>query len=191
MLYFDRINYEHFGTKREGLWTFVHFPFHLALVLLMEGAAQFIRWRKALEVLKYIKRSCTLPYIHSYLTHLRINNKGLLVAQTSFRGTTSAALATLYTEIVTPLFEGFSKEIKTEGLNEGGRIIAEIGNATFGSEAQLEATNKLFALVQLSLFENFGIEPPEKEGRETMDPTMQIENNRKAFKLIVGISSPH
>lgn len=40
---------EHGGIRRE-LWAFLHFPFHLALVLLVEGAAQFIVWRKVVEV---------------------------------------------------------------------------------------------------------------------------------------------
>jgi hypothetical protein len=43
------MNRSHFGSFRESLWTFVHFPFHLALVLLVEGAAQIILWRKIVE----------------------------------------------------------------------------------------------------------------------------------------------
>jgi hypothetical protein len=54
MIYFDWLNSSHFGSFREGLWAFLHFPFHLALVLLMEGAAQFILWRKVVEVVAYV-----------------------------------------------------------------------------------------------------------------------------------------
>ena len=53
MIYFDWMNRDHFGSFREGLWAFLHFPFHLALVLLVEGAAQFIVWRKVVEVVRY------------------------------------------------------------------------------------------------------------------------------------------
>jgi len=42
---------EHFGTIRQQIWAFLHFPFHMALVLLMEGINQFVIWRHAVEVL--------------------------------------------------------------------------------------------------------------------------------------------
>jgi hypothetical protein len=42
MLYFDNVQLENFGTIRQQIWTFLHFPFHTALVLLMEGTNQFI-----------------------------------------------------------------------------------------------------------------------------------------------------
>jgi hypothetical protein len=50
-LYFDNVQMEHFGTIRQQIWAFLHFPFHMALVLLMEGINQFVIWRHAVEVL--------------------------------------------------------------------------------------------------------------------------------------------
>jgi hypothetical protein len=50
-LYFDNVQMEHFGTIRQQIWAFLHFPFHLALVLLMEGINQFVIWRHAVEIL--------------------------------------------------------------------------------------------------------------------------------------------
>lgn len=45
MLYFDWIQEEHFGTIRQQVWAFLHFPLHLFLVLAVEGQAQSIMWR--------------------------------------------------------------------------------------------------------------------------------------------------
>lgn len=45
MLYFDWIQEEHFGTIRQQIWAFLHFPLHLFLVLAVEGQAQSIMWR--------------------------------------------------------------------------------------------------------------------------------------------------
>ncbi|KAM7192565.1 hypothetical protein V8F20_008774 [Naviculisporaceae sp. PSN 640] len=36
------------------LWTLAHFPFHLALVLVMEGATQFVVWWKIVELIDYV-----------------------------------------------------------------------------------------------------------------------------------------
>jgi hypothetical protein len=40
---------EHFGILRQQIWTFLHFPFHMALVLLMEGTNQLVSWRHITE----------------------------------------------------------------------------------------------------------------------------------------------
>lgn len=45
MLYFDWMEEEHFGTIWQQIWSFLHFPLHLALVLAVEGVAQSISWR--------------------------------------------------------------------------------------------------------------------------------------------------
>ena len=57
MIYFDWMNHAGFGAIRQELWAFLHFPFHLALVLMVEGAAQFIVWRKVVEVVRYVLQS--------------------------------------------------------------------------------------------------------------------------------------
>ncbi|KAK4624526.1 hypothetical protein CLAFUW4_06423 [Fulvia fulva] len=48
MLYFDWMEEEHFGTIWQQIWSFLHFPLHLALVLAVEGVAQSISWRAAI-----------------------------------------------------------------------------------------------------------------------------------------------
>ena len=50
MVYFDNIRHQYLPALRQQLWAFMHFPFHLALVLFMEGATQFVVWWKVLEI---------------------------------------------------------------------------------------------------------------------------------------------
>lgn len=54
MLYFDQVDNKRFGTIRQQLWALARFPFHISLVLLMEGTARFISWRNAIEVVDLI-----------------------------------------------------------------------------------------------------------------------------------------
>ena len=49
MLYFDQVDNKRFGTIRQQFWALAHFPFHISLVLLMEGTARFITWRNAID----------------------------------------------------------------------------------------------------------------------------------------------
>ncbi|USW52733.1 Putative Low temperature requirement A [Septoria linicola] len=49
MIYFDFRNEEFFGTIRTQVWSFLHFPLHLALVLAVEGIAQCVTWNAAVR----------------------------------------------------------------------------------------------------------------------------------------------
>ncbi|KAL8875923.1 MAG: hypothetical protein Q9198_005788 [Flavoplaca austrocitrina] len=54
MLYFDsRTKYPPSSTLHH-FWALAHFPFHTALVLLMEGTSRFITWRNAMEIVDNI-----------------------------------------------------------------------------------------------------------------------------------------
>ncbi|OGE50093.1 hypothetical protein PENARI_c018G07872 [Penicillium arizonense] len=41
-IYFDNVRMEPFGSVRQQLWSILHFPFHLALALMMEGTNQIL-----------------------------------------------------------------------------------------------------------------------------------------------------
>ena len=47
MLYFDRMQEEHFGSIRQQVWSFLHFPLHIVLVLVLQGVSLLIIWRQA------------------------------------------------------------------------------------------------------------------------------------------------
>lgn len=51
MLYFDRIQEEHFGSIKQQIWSFLHFPLHTVLVLVLQGVSLLIIWRQAVEAL--------------------------------------------------------------------------------------------------------------------------------------------
>ncbi|KAI0132380.1 hypothetical protein BJ170DRAFT_246355 [Xylariales sp. AK1849] len=50
MIYFDWMNHHHLSGWRQLTWSILHFPFHVALLLFMEGATQFMIWWKVNEV---------------------------------------------------------------------------------------------------------------------------------------------
>ncbi|KAL8902034.1 MAG: hypothetical protein Q9207_004914 [Kuettlingeria erythrocarpa] len=54
MLYFDQTSRVAPSATLHHLWALAHFPFHIALVLLMEGTSRFITWRNALEIVNHI-----------------------------------------------------------------------------------------------------------------------------------------
>src|SRR4051794_14292243 len=52
MIYFDHQPHSHFGTIRQQIWSCLHFPIHLAIVGLAEGAQQ-------LALARYVAKSIT------------------------------------------------------------------------------------------------------------------------------------
>lgn len=61
-MYFDQVDHKRFGTIRQQFWALCHFPFHVSLVLLMEGTSRFVTWRNALEVVKTITAEYEIIY---------------------------------------------------------------------------------------------------------------------------------
>ena len=51
MLYFDQIETERVGTMSQQFWALLHFPFHVCVLLVVEGVAQLAVWRKVIDVL--------------------------------------------------------------------------------------------------------------------------------------------
>ncbi|KAF2627106.1 hypothetical protein BU25DRAFT_411189 [Macroventuria anomochaeta] len=50
-LYFDRIQEEHFGSIKQQIWSFLHFPLHTVLVLVLQGVSLLIIWRQAVDAM--------------------------------------------------------------------------------------------------------------------------------------------
>lgn len=51
LTYFDWMRHPYLPALRQQLWTIVHYPLHLALVLFMQGFNQFIVWSKIINVI--------------------------------------------------------------------------------------------------------------------------------------------
>jgi hypothetical protein len=51
MLYFERMQEEHFGSIRQQIWSFLRFPLPTVLVLVLQGVSRLTIWRQAVESL--------------------------------------------------------------------------------------------------------------------------------------------
>ncbi|KAF2688479.1 hypothetical protein K458DRAFT_440113 [Lentithecium fluviatile CBS 122367] len=49
MLYFDRMQEEHFGSIKQQVWSFSHFPLHTVLVLVLQGISLLVVWTQAVQ----------------------------------------------------------------------------------------------------------------------------------------------
>ncbi|KAF4625473.1 hypothetical protein G7Y89_g12696 [Cudoniella acicularis] len=164
MIYFDWMNRAQFGTFRQELWAFLHFPFHLALVLSVEGTAQFIVWRKVVEVVAGI-------------------NAQFSAAGRAFTGNSSVALSSLFVNVTNDIYNNFPPAF-TQTILETQDAIYIIGNATFNSTEQFKGISTLFSVIRDSIFDSFNIEPPESKNDLADDPNDEWLRHMEAFKLV-------
>jgi hypothetical protein len=125
MLYFHWMNRTYFGSFRDGLWALIHFPFNLSLVLQMEGAAQFILWRKVVEVVRQVPPFLVVSSNSSNIYCSAIN-KQFMAAEATFTGTSSVALSQLFSNVTNDVFMMFNAKF-THTIDETQKSIYAIG----------------------------------------------------------------
>lgn len=68
MLYFEPLSHIHSGFVGQQTWTLLHFPLHLALLLVLSGASEFIALRAAIvRITSLLSRLPTLSFSQSDL----------------------------------------------------------------------------------------------------------------------------
>lgn len=169
MLYFDWYSHSHFGSIRQQIWAILHFPLHLMLVLQVEGASQFIVWRKVAEVVVKISNS-------------------FAAAGDRLAADPNASLKTLQTSINTTVYNLFATYPPTnkEIYLDADADIKSIGNASISANETLTKIDHLFLTVQNSLFETYGIKTPKAKYSVT-DSFDTYDRNMDVFALVVSL----
>jgi hypothetical protein len=98
----------------------------------------------------------------------------------------STELSALFSNVTNVVFTKFNPKF-TRTIDDAQKAIHGIGNTTFNSTAQLKEVTTLFAVIQDSLFDNFGIEAPKSvmDTAAAIDPNDEWRKNMDAFVLIV------
>lgn len=164
MLYDDWQPLSHLGSCRQLLWSCVHFPFHLTLVLFVGGSAQFIVWFKIIESLQ------SLP------SYAFVNPSDNSMAFTTTGNVTKSGLIQSMGQIVHEIFEMFPPKnyVTLFDLNWAEGSLNNLSDAFWGNitnpqeqSGQLnpeevntfvQALTTLDNLVVNSLFETFQID---------------------------------
>lgn len=168
MIYFDWLPHKHFGSIRQQIWSFLHFPFHLALVLFMEGAAQFLIWHKIIEALELIGNAFSIEIWPTTSDELA-----------TFVGSvnqTTQEFVTLWPPVYQKTYEDIDQDL------------AAIANSLDTDSVQ-EATFELFDVIQSSLFTTYGIGPPKDTAGGSVED--ELSKQLDVFSLVVSsISYP-
>lgn len=54
MLYFDQLSHDRFGSVRQQVWSLLHYPLHMSILLCVEGNTSLIVWNTVVQSLKWM-----------------------------------------------------------------------------------------------------------------------------------------
>lgn len=91
MLYFDQFSEDRFGTLRQQIWSLLHYPLHMAIVICVEGNTSLIVWNSAVQALRFIWRIESEDYsdpadnFDSAAEYISFLNKSMISIDDRFR----------------------------------------------------------------------------------------------------------
>lgn len=140
LIYYDWMKTAYLPPLRQIVWTVLHFPFHLSLVLFMQGFTQFIQWSKVIDV----------------ITHLSVN--WIVEDPLALEDTTSVEVQKNITEELNEFFELYHPEYSDTNdlINDALGNITAIPNSFWSklSKAELEPDFNLPNDTTTDLFQN-------------------------------------
>jgi low temperature requirement protein LtrA len=149
MLYFDRMQEEHFGSIGQQVWSILHFPLHKVLVLVLQGVSLLVVWTQLVQALYTMDDSFT------YTAGLNYTDGAEFAQQLNL---------TAYKNVFYYVPKGVdaSKEIKIAdyalySLSEGyDYLLADPNNGTAAEELTTGLGN-LVAAATKTLFDSFSV----------------------------------
>lgn len=143
---------------RQQIWTFLHFPFHMALVLFMEGTNQFISWR---HIIEYVNTT-----FDGVVVDNNLNTDALNVTINKIMNNTYLPITEDAYENITAVYQNI--------------ILSDISQEQF----QEDYDNIIVGLYKI-IFDGYGFEPPENLD-ESEDPLAIVNSYLGVFELVFG-----
>jgi low temperature requirement protein LtrA len=171
MLYFDRMQEEHFGSIWQQIWSFAHFPLHVVLVLVLQGVSLLIIWAQIVQAVfgMYTNFATILEAVDQY-------PNGTIFAE--------YLNETAYDWVFCCVPKGVdaTKELKTVDnavisiANAFDYMSENSDNATVADE-YMKSVSDLVAATTKTLFDSFSVTVPKKKmayGADKQPDFMQV-----------------
>ncbi|KAH7125605.1 bacterial low temperature requirement A protein-domain-containing protein [Dendryphion nanum] len=180
MLYFDRIHEDHFGTIKQQIWSFLHFPLHTVLVLVLQGVSLLIIWRQAVEAIAGLSAGWEAD----------TNNKNLTTGIEYAQALNQTAYDIVFSWV--PKGVDATKELQVVEravwkIAEGFDYYDET-NQTASSQLD-EGLNELFSATLTTLFDSLSVSLPKKNvesgGKKQVDFMAVANGYYGVFDLVV------
>jgi hypothetical protein len=160
MSYFDRLHEEHFGSIRQQIWSFLHFPLHTVLVLVLQGISILIIWRQAVEAISVIDAMVS-----------EVVDIAVAGNYTDGREFADELLHIAYGQVFNFVPKGVESTAEELQANEAANKIAEgwdysDGTNTTAQQQYLDGVNELFSATFKSLFDSLSVSIPKTKSKD-------------------------
>ncbi|KAF2728351.1 hypothetical protein EJ04DRAFT_415106, partial [Polyplosphaeria fusca] len=187
MLYFDRMQEEHFGSIKQQIWSFLHFPLHITLVLVLQGISILVIWQQLqqalIEFLSLLNADLlddtTYTDAETYAGTLWATTQNYVFQNTIPKGVD----ITKANQTVSDAYYTILYNYDNMDISDGN-----IGNQT-AYKLVSDATADMFTASSSALFDLFGISLPKEKGKkvkkvgaEAFEST--IDSYAKVFELV-------
>lgn len=166
ILYHDAIEPERMGYFRTHLWTVLHFPFHVALLLTVEGSASLIVWN--------ISKNFALKWSSQF------DNLGNVTF------TSNDDLCKYLIKGIDVLDEGLRSNVSSSYNYQAE--LQEIGRLNFSASTwddnAYTLVNKIYVEVENVLFESFGV-----HGAEPKDKSKVPSGDRLTALILIQVDT--
>jgi low temperature requirement protein LtrA len=165
-LYFDNVQMENFGIIRQQIWTFLHFPFHIALALLMEGINQFISY---LHINQFINR------IFDPITKWENNATSTELDLFNAMNVTVYNVLDYYFDTTEATWEKTLSQLQVL-----------LPNSTASSDVIGNTTEAILVTLYTTVYSGYDFEPPENPDSEGQTPTVEeFENSYNSLFTLI------
>ncbi|KAI9694927.1 MAG: hypothetical protein M1822_000544 [Bathelium mastoideum] len=174
LIYFNRLQEHHIGTFKQQIWAILHFPFHVALVLALEGSQQFILWRQGVQLVvdltswfDSVQDSYDTNSVQPQEVYDDVGNQLYDIAwNTTFSYAPETFNSQPYIDKFNEaygVYQNLTEEVTSKAHNVSSELLETAGNAT---NAIYDAINNMYSIVSDATFAEIGIAVPVEEATE-------------------------
>ena len=181
MLYFDQVHEEHFGSIKQQIWSFSHFPLHTVLVLVLQGISLLIIWTQAVQGLNDLATSFDDALAVDY-------PNGSVFAMTMVQ----VADSNVYDYVPKGVDASTEREQAVNAIlglvEDYDNMLMDPSNDTAAFETW-NGVNDLFTACTKTLFDSLSVSIPKKkktgsEEEKSIDIETQINQYTDVFQLV-------
>ena len=176
VLYFDNIDHHRFGSIGQQIWTLLHFPAHVAILLTVEGSSALIIWNACRAAIAWIIED-TLPSIsdpaHGFATAVDFLDR---INSTYFQTSTRY----YYYE----LSDIYTMEYFTDDLSKLNNTKSPYATSEWTLEVR-PTLQKMRSYYEYFVYQNFGAEGPDLQLDLEADYGKKVQLYEDGFKFTV------
>jgi low temperature requirement protein LtrA len=173
MLYFDRMQEEHFGSIKQQIWSFSHFPLHTAVVLVLQGISLLIIWTQAAQAIDLLATSFDTALAIDY-------PNGTAFADTMANIADSQVFLSVPKGVDASEERDQARTALFALVDSYDYYLIDHNNETAKIEAW-DGVNELFTACAKTLFDSLGVSIPKKKTDQDKAKTADIETQMKQY----------